>query len=128
MFVLFFYLFYLFVCFVSFFCFLFFCFYFFYSAALKTVVVLFPLLGLCWFFGLVGVMTNSRPFLYAFVILSSLQVCDSLRIHLSFMQSYQLDLQKLSVSIRSSESMNPGTFRIRVPFPSPNYGHNLLSN
>ncbi|KAL9976358.1 hypothetical protein ACROYT_G013652 [Oculina patagonica] len=44
-----------------------------FTAALRTVVVLFPLLGLCWFFGFVGVMTNSRPFLYAFVVLSSLQ-------------------------------------------------------
>ncbi|XP_020610903.1 adhesion G protein-coupled receptor L3-like isoform X2 [Orbicella faveolata] len=44
-----------------------------FAAALKTVIVLFPLLGLCWFFGIVGVMTNSRPFIYAFVVLSSLQ-------------------------------------------------------
>lgn len=57
--------------------FCFFCF----SAAFKTVIVLFPLLGLCWFFGIVGVMTNSAPFIYAFVVLSSLQVGDSLRIH-----------------------------------------------
>lgn len=42
-------------------------------AAFKTVIVLFPLLGLCWFFGIVGVMTKSRPFIYAFVVLSSLQ-------------------------------------------------------
>lgn len=59
------------------FCFVLFCF----SAAFKTVIVLFPLLGLCWFFGIVGVMTNSPPFIYAFVVLSSLQVGDSLRIH-----------------------------------------------
>lgn len=44
-----------------------------FTAALRTVVVLFPLLGLSWFFGLMGVLTNSRPFLYTFVVLSSLQ-------------------------------------------------------
>ncbi|PFX23423.1 putative G-protein coupled receptor 133 [Stylophora pistillata] len=44
-----------------------------FNAALKTVVVLFPLLGLSWFFGFMWVLTSSRPFLYAFVILSSLQ-------------------------------------------------------
>jgi len=44
-----------------------------FAGALKTVIVLFPLLGLCWVFGLMGVVTQSRPFLYAFVVLSSLQ-------------------------------------------------------
>lgn len=43
------------------------------SAALRTVVVLFPLLGLCWAFGLMAVVTKRRPFLYAFALLSSLQ-------------------------------------------------------
>ena len=51
---------------------------FIFSAALKTVVILLPLLGLCWVFGLVGVVTHNRPFIYAFVLLSSLQVCDLL--------------------------------------------------
>ena len=51
--------------------------FFYFSAAFKTVIILFPLLGLCWFFGIVGVMTINRPFIYVFVVLSSLQVCVS---------------------------------------------------
>lgn len=47
------------------------------SAALKTVVVLFPLLGLCWLFGLMAILTQSRAFLYPFAVLSPLQVCDT---------------------------------------------------
>ncbi|XP_073235134.1 uncharacterized protein [Porites lutea] len=44
-----------------------------FTAALKAVVILFPLLGLCWVFGLVGVVARSKAFLYAFVVLSTFQ-------------------------------------------------------
>ncbi|XP_067042919.1 adhesion G-protein coupled receptor D1-like [Acropora muricata] len=42
-------------------------------AALKTVVVLFPLLGLSWLFGLMAILTQNRAFLYPFAILSPFQ-------------------------------------------------------
>ncbi|XP_074618183.1 uncharacterized protein LOC141877191 isoform X2 [Acropora palmata] len=42
-------------------------------AALKTVVVLFPLLGLSWLFGLMAILKQSRAFLYPFAILSPFQ-------------------------------------------------------
>ncbi|XP_068700335.1 adhesion G protein-coupled receptor L3-like isoform X2 [Montipora foliosa] len=42
-------------------------------AGLKTVIVLFPLLGLSWAFGLVAMVTKSRAFLYPFAVLSPLQ-------------------------------------------------------
>ncbi|CAH3171552.1 unnamed protein product [Porites evermanni] len=44
-----------------------------FTAALKAVVILFPLFGLCWVFGLVGVVARSKAFLYAFVVLSTFQ-------------------------------------------------------
>ncbi|KAK2556844.1 Adhesion G protein-coupled receptor L1 [Acropora cervicornis] len=48
-------------------------------AALKTVVVLFPLLGLSWLFGLMAILKQSRAFLYPFAILSPFQVRASVR-------------------------------------------------
>lgn len=45
------------------------------SSTLKTVVVLFPLLGITWVFGVLVFATKNVVFQYIFTVSNSLQVC-----------------------------------------------------
>ena len=72
--------------------------YYFYRALLKATVIVIPVLGCTWIFGLLAINDNTVTFAWIFTIFNSLQVCTYLYLSTPCIITYHLIFFRVCLS------------------------------